>query len=213
MKKTIVCFGDSNTWGYNAVNESRFAEEVRWTGRLASMLGDNFRVIEEGLSGRTSVIDDPLFEGLNGLTYIDPCLRSHSPLDLVIIMLGTNDTKERFSLTSYNIAQGILRIAQKAKQSITGINQQSPEVLIISPPRIGGKYRHATIGDAMGDGCAEKSAHLATHLEKLIDQEQFHFLDATSIPMNEIDYMHLDEGGHKLLAQLVFDKLHQILLT
>ncbi|WP_216624798.1 GDSL-type esterase/lipase family protein [Paenibacillus foliorum] len=108
MKKTIVCFGDSNTWGYDAETDLRFDEETRWTGLLASHLGSQYSVIEEGLSGRTSVCEDPLFEGLSGLSYLYPCLMSHSPLDLIVIMLGTNDTKDRFGLTSYNIAQGIV---------------------------------------------------------------------------------------------------------
>jgi lysophospholipase L1-like esterase len=77
MKKRVVCFGDSNTWGYNAENISRFPKNIRWTGVLANLLGDEFQIIEEGLCGRTSVVDDPLFEGLNGYSYIYLCLMSH----------------------------------------------------------------------------------------------------------------------------------------
>lgn len=211
MRKSIVCFGDSNTWGYDAQHDCRFPENIRWTGILENLLGGNFKVIEEGLSGRTSVMDDPLFEGLNGLTYICPCLQSHSPIELVVIMLGTNDTKERFGLTSYNIAQGIGRIAKKAKLTITGLNKECPKVLVISPPIIGKSYRYTAIGEAMGDHCAEKSAQLAAYLEPMLKEEDIHFLNAATIPMNEIDYMHLDEEGHKLLAQLVFNKLNGIL--
>ena len=120
MKRRIVCFGDSNTWGYNAKTLERFPEGIRWTSILAEFLGEEFQVVEEGLSGRTAVVDDPLFEGLNGLAYIHPCLMSHAPLELVIIMLGTNDTKERFHLTSYNIAQGIARLSYKAKNTQVG---------------------------------------------------------------------------------------------
>ena len=211
MRKTIVCFGDSNTWGYDAQHDCRFPENIRWTGILRNLLGRNYKIIEEGLSGRTSVMDDPLFEGLNGLTYIGPCLLSHSPIELVVIMLGTNDTKERFALTSYNIAQGISRIAKKAKLSMAGLNKGYTKVLVISPPIIGKSYRHTAIGEAMGERCAEKSAQLAEYLEPMLKDEGIHFLNAAMIPMNEIDYMHLDEEGHKLLAQLVFNKLNGIL--
>ena len=96
MKKHIVCFGDSNTHGYCAMNDGRFDENERWTCFLQKNLGEDYLVLEEGLSGRTTCFNDPLFEGLSGLDYIYPCLMSHEPVDLLVIMLGTNDTKERF---------------------------------------------------------------------------------------------------------------------
>ncbi|KGR85004.1 GDSL-type esterase/lipase family protein [Lysinibacillus odysseyi] len=211
MRESIVCYGDSNTWGYNAEDESRFPEHIRWPGVLSSLVGEHYKVIEEGLSGRTSVMDDPLFEGLNGLMYITPCLKSHSPIKLVIIMLGTNDTKERFGLTSYNIAQGIMRVVEKAKHSLSGVNAESPNILVICPPRIGEKYRQSIVGDAMGDQCAEKSAQLGQYLKTMTEQAMVPYLDASSIPMNEVDYMHLTKEGHKQLAQLVFDKISELL--
>ena len=100
MKKHIVCFGDSNTHGYCAMNDGRFDENERWTCLLQKELGEDYLILEEGLSGRTTCFNDPLFEGLSGLDYIYPCLMSHEPVDLLIIMLGTNDTKERFGASS-----------------------------------------------------------------------------------------------------------------
>lgn len=210
MMKRIVCFGDSNTWGYDAQTDRRFPEGVRWTSLLAEKL-PQYRIVEEGLSGRTSVCDDPLFEGLNGLTYITPCLMSQSPIELVIIMLGTNDTKERFHLTSYNIAQGIVRLAQKAN-TLDVFQNDKPHVLVIAPPVIGASYRHTSIGDAMGDHCDEKSEQLANHLQQLLKDTPILFLNSSEeVSMNEIDYMHLNEEGHELLAQLVFNKINPIL--
>ncbi|MET3697869.1 lysophospholipase L1-like esterase [Bacillus oleivorans] len=212
MKKRILCFGDSNTWGYDARTGERFPEEVRWTGRLAALLGDSFQIIEEGLSGRTSVVDDPLFEGLNGLTYIHPCLMSHAPLELVIIMLGTNDTKERFTLTSYNIAQGITRLALKAKHTPSGEKGTFPKVLVIAPPPIGKEYINTPVGKSMGRECDVKSEELPKILKEILETEEINFLDTTWIvPMNEIDFMHLDEEGHELLSKLVFNKIKEIL--
>ncbi|MBS4213713.1 SGNH/GDSL hydrolase family protein [Neobacillus rhizophilus] len=208
MKRRIVCFGDSNTWGYDAKTLGRFPEGIRWTSILADLLGEEFQVVEEGLSGRTSVVDDPLFEGLNGYDYIHPCLMSHSPLELVIIMLGTNDTKERFHLTSYNIAQGIARLSQKAKSSPAGVKGDFPEVLVIAPPPIGIEYYETEVGKSMGKDCDIKSTELSAHLEELMWIQKTEFLDTKGIvPMNHIDYMHLDEEGHRLLAELVFNKL------
>lgn len=211
MIKRIVCFGDSNTWGYNAETDDRFSENIRWPKLLAQHLGDAYEVVEEGLSGRTSVCDDPLFEGLNGERYLTPCLRSHAPLSLVIIMLGTNDTKARFNLTSYNIAQGITRLAMKARQLLLENAHIAPKVLVIAPPPIGEAYIHTPVGPVMGEGCAEKSRALGKYLEKLLPSD-IDFLNTEGIiQMNDIDYMHLTVEGHKLLAELVFNKLTKIL--
>lgn len=212
MKRTIVCFGDSNTWGYDAETDQRFNDEIRWTGLLQSELCNTYRVIEEGLPGRTSVSDDPLFEGLAGISYLYPCLMSHAPLDLVVIMLGTNDTKERFALTSYNIAQGIVRLAHKTRGSGAGPAGKSPEVLVIAPPPIGAEYLNTPIGKPMGSNCSEKSLELSQHLAALLSGTDIHFIDSREyVSMNEIDYMHLDIQGHRNMADLVQDHVKRIL--
>ncbi|WP_339319119.1 SGNH/GDSL hydrolase family protein [Paenibacillus sp. FSL R10-2734] len=211
-KRTIVCFGDSNTWGYDAETDHRFNDEIRWTGLLHTELGDAYRVIEEGLPGRTSVSEDPLFEGLAGISYLYPCLMSHAPLDLVVIMLGTNDTKERFALTSYNIAQGIVRLALKARASGAGLDGKAPEVLVIAPPPIGAAYIHTPIGKSMGSNCSEKSIELSEHLAALLTGTDIHFMDSREdVSMNEIDYMHLDQQGHRNMADLVQYHVKRIL--
>lgn len=209
-KKRILCFGDSNTWGFDASTGERFSESVRWTSLLQEAYGEKVQVIEEGLSGRTSVFQDPLFEGLCALDYIHPCILSHSPLDVVVIMLGTNDTKERFRATSYNIAQGIVRLAQKTAKALE-VQENNCVVIIVSPPPIHENYRHTEIFEAMGEACDRKSNELGESLATLIAQHPFEFVDASHIPMNTIDYMHLDEEGHKLFAQLIFNKLESLL--
>ena len=113
-QKNILCFGDSNTHGYNSKTGGRFTVEERWTKLLQRKLGDDYYVIEEGLSGRTTSFDDPVFEGLSGLNAIYPCMMTHEPLDLVIIMLGTNDTKDRFNANGFIIGKGLERLTQKA---------------------------------------------------------------------------------------------------
>lgn len=116
MKKHIVCFGDSNTHGYCAETNGRFDEMKRWTGLLQKKLGEEYLICEEGLNGRTSSFQDPLSEGLAGLDYILPCLLSHEPVDLLILMLGTNDTKERFSVSPECIVQGLLPGSRKSSK-------------------------------------------------------------------------------------------------
>ena len=110
MKKRIVCFGDSNTWGYDPNGfppngQGRFPEDVRWTSVMSSLLGENYTVIEEGQNGRTTVWNDPIENIPSGRQYLAPCISSHNPFHLIIIMLGSNDLKRRFSVSSRDIAQ------------------------------------------------------------------------------------------------------------
>ena len=122
MKKHILCLGDSNTHGYCADpadcagGGDRFNEAERWTCRLQAALGEDYLVLEEGLSGRTTVFQDPLYEGLDALHYLWPCLKSHEPLSLLIIMLGTNDVKQRMGgASAFVISLGMRRLIQKAQ--------------------------------------------------------------------------------------------------
>ena len=181
MKKRIVCFGDSNTWGYDAVTGGRFPDEVRWTGVLQEILGAGYDVIEEGLCGRTTVFEDPLNEGLSGLEYLLPCLMSHSPAAYLVIMLGTNDCKERFSAPPKNIADGLKRLIVKARHT-EAWSEQSP------------------VAGEMGI-CSEKSERLAEEYRVCAEEHGCEFLDAGPVVrMNRIDYMHLDAESHKRLA-------------
>ena len=104
--KTILCYGDSNTYGYNPANGMRYPKNVRWPGCLGILLGNEYEVIEEGCNGRTTVFDDPIEGWKNGLDYLRPCLNTHKPIDLVIMMLGSNDLKEVFGAEAKDSAAG-----------------------------------------------------------------------------------------------------------
>ena len=103
-KKRVLCFGDSLTWGFDPDTRQRFGEVARWPRVMGELLGGGYEVIEEGQNGRTIATEDPAEGEKNGLKYIGPCLESHSPLDIVIIMLGSNDCKRKFSYSSMDIA-------------------------------------------------------------------------------------------------------------
>ena len=132
--KRILCYGDSNTWGYDPVTNDRFDAETRWPRVLGQTLGREYEVIEEGLGGRTTVWDDPIEGYKNGREYLIPCLESHRPLDLVIILLGTNDLKKRFSLSAYDIAQGAGVLVRVVQGSQSGWKGLEPRVLLMAPP-------------------------------------------------------------------------------
>lgn len=203
QKKTIVCFGDSNTHGYNSFNMGRFDENERWTCLLENLLGEEYLIREEGLSGRTTCFDDPLFEGLSGFQYLYPCLMTHEPVDLLIIMLGTNDVKSRFAATPENVAKGLERLVTKAKVSAEAWRSE-PNILIITPPPIAPGYETTMVFGEMGAECIEKSKALAPLYEDVAKRLGCHYLDAGTvdgIEMYPYDYMHLSLDSHKLLAE------------
>ena len=213
MQKNILCFGDSNTHGYNSKTGGRFDVNERWTKLLQKNLGDDYYIIEEGLSGRTTSFEDPVFEGLCGLNVIYPCMMSHEPLDLVIIMLGTNDTKDRFNANSFIIGKGLERLAQKTIDTHAAW-RGAPNVLLIAPPPIHPDYAKTAVAGEMGDKCVERSRGLAKEFKDVADRLHCHFLDAGSIPgieMYPYDWMHLSLESHKLLADELTKVMNEIL--
>ena len=217
MKKHIVCLGDSNTHGYCADPADcadggiRFNENERWTRRLQALLGEEYLVTEEGLSGRTTCFDDPIHEGLSALSYITPCLKSHEFVDLLVIMLGTNDVKERFAASAACVAIGMGRLVKKAiATECWGPNK--PNVLVIAPPHIGEGMIHSEVGPTMGPGCIEKSRELAKYYQQQCELIGCHFLDAQELgcEFNNIDCMHLTRKGHETMAQALAEKIPQL---
>lgn len=207
MKKHIVCFGDSNTHGYCADpadcadGGDRFNEDERWTCLLQKALGEEYLVIEEGLSGRTTVFPDPLHESMSGLDVIYSCLMSHEPVDLLIIMLGTNDTKERLGANAACIGIGMERLVAKAK-TVEAWHGGKPNILVICPPHIGEGLLEHPFGAAMGLGCPEKSRGLAPRYRELAQNQGCAFLDAEGLAeFNQLDCMHLTRRGHRQLAE------------
>ena len=206
MKKHIVCFGDSNTHGYCADPSDcadggdRFNEDERWTCLLQRKLGDDWLVIEEGLSGRTTVFPDALHESMSGLDSIYSCLMSHEPVDLLVIMLGTNDTKERLCANAAVIGIGLERLIMKAK-TVPAWRNGTPRTLVITPPHIGEGLYLRPEGVPMGKGCPEKSRALAPYFKQAADNQGCAFLDAEGIAeYNKVDCMHLSRRGHAQLA-------------
>jgi lysophospholipase L1-like esterase len=206
--KTILCYGDSNTWGTDPARGPRFAPDVRWTGVLQRELGDGYRVIEEGLGGRTTVHDDPIESHRNGRTYLVPCLESHQPLDLVAIMLGTNDLKRRFDLSASDIAQGAASLGQLARRTARTATGEPPLVLLIAPPPIArlGEY------DQMFEGAAEKSRRFADYYRFAAGWHDLAFFDAGSvIASSDVDGIHFDPPEHRKLGQALAAEISRLL--
>ena len=212
MKKHIVCLGDSNTHGYCADpadcadGGNRFNENERWPRVLEKLLGEEYLVLEEGLSGRTTVFQDPLHECMDALSVAYPILMSHEPVDLLVIMLGTNDTKDRLGMNAACIGLGMERLVRKC-MSVDCWGPNKPNVLIVAPPPIGDELKDP----CMGDHCAEKSRELAHYYKIKADLLGCHFMDANGCEFNQIDYMHLTKKGHAQLAQRFAELIPQII--
>lgn len=208
MKKHILCIGDSNTHGYCADpgdcadGGHRFNEEERWTCLLQQKLGSDYLVIEEGLGGRTTVFPDPLHESMDALSCLYALLKSHEAVDLLIIMLGTNDTKERLGANAACIALGMERLVRKA-QSTDCWGEKAPNILIVCPPPILPLMEKAACGQSMGKGCVEKSRELPVYLKETAKLVGAHYLDAAECEFNPVDGMHLTKKGHARLAEML----------
>lgn len=210
-KKRIVCFGDSNTWGYNGENARRFDDDARWTQRLQKRLGEGFMVVEEGVNGRTTVFEDPLNEGLNGLSALAPVLLAHQPIDLMIVMLGTNDCKTRFSATAYDITQGLRRLVVKART--LEVWRDEPRILIMAPMVMDeAMYGVPEVGASMGPGSAEKSRELPGLMRLLAGELGCAFLDSNDhVHPNSYDYMHIAPECCAALSEAVAEACLRLL--
>lgn len=209
-KKHVLCYGDSNTWGFHAKTGGRYDDQTRWTRQLADLLKEDYLIDESGLNGRTTVFEDPLHEGLNGLTHLLPAMSAHAPLDLLVIMLGTNDTKERFAATGRNIMDGMRRLVMKAKT--LDLWNGAPRILIVAPIIIDERiYGETIIAEGMGAGCAEKSRLLPALFEELAQELGCEFMDCNPhVTPAEGDYMHFDLESNTRFARAMAEKIKQI---
>ena len=207
--RRILCYGDSNTWGFQPAKPfQRFPKTVRWTGVLASLLGSDFEIIEEGLNGRTTIWDDPFGEHKNGKTYLPPCLESHAVLDLVIITLGTNDLKAHFDLSASDVAQGLKVLASIVKSSNAGMNGSAPELLLVAPPPI----EKLSLLAGVYEGGPEKSRELVNQIDLMSQFHGHRYFDAGSIiTSSQVDGIHWDEEQHQAFAQAISHRVLEIL--
>jgi lysophospholipase L1-like esterase len=212
--KTILCFGDSNTWGSatRPGEDERYEPNERWPGILQKRLKREWTVIAEGLPGRTSVHADPI-EGryLDGSAYLLPCLRSHRPLDAVAIMLGTNDLKRRFGVPAVDIANGIGMLLSIVRQSQSGPRQGVPKMLVICPPPILDRFGEKPEFGTMFEGGYEKSLQLAPHYQEVAREYGAAFLNAGEvITSSAFDGIHLDKGAHTKLGKAVAETISKL---
>jgi len=206
--KNILCFGDSNTWGYTPITKKRYPFEIRWTGVLQSKLGCEYRIIEEGLNGRTTVHDDPNRNDRNGIKLLPALIESHSPLDLVIIMLGTNDLKASLQQSALSISLGVKQICETVINS-DYFCQKTSKILLISPNFVEDvpeedkdEFEHAK----------EMSREFSTHYLKVAQELNIHFFDAAKeVKTSPLDGIHWDAEQHIHFGECLAIKVKSIL--
>jgi lysophospholipase L1-like esterase len=198
--KNILCFGDSNTYGLKPDGSGRYDFDVRYPGQLQAFLGGEFHIIEEGCPGRTTIYEDLTRPYKKGIDYIAPCLQSHTPLDWVIIMLGTNDCKTAFQASSHAIARGLSRIIDAVKVTV----EPSTQIMIVAPIHLGEAIGQPDYDPEFDDHSRSVSRGLSKAYKLLAQQTGCAFVDVSTVAKaSSIDQEHLDAAGHLALAKLV----------
>ena len=222
--KTVVCFGDSNTWGYIPVREreneeiaERYPRDVRWPGALSALLGDEYHVVEDGLNGRTTAFNDVIGKYRDGAKYLGECLTANKPVDLLIIMLGSNDTKRRFMASSQVIAKGIdklIRVARSGgvtKSSGFGPGGGQPKILIISPVRLREELLESFLKIEFDQNSIQKSNELGELFFGITRRRHCYYMNAAVYSRySETDGLHLDAENHGKLGLAMAVKVKEI---
>lgn len=200
----ILCFGDSNTYGYKPDGTGRFDENTRWTQILQKKLGSGYRIIEEGLCGRTTVFQDELREGRRGLDLIGVTVEMQNPLDLMILMLGTNDCKTRYGASAAVIARGLDQVIRKARKS----SSRPFDILVVSPIHLGKGIGEPDFDPEFNESSEVVSQNLASEYRKVALQNHAVFLNAADFASpSTTDREHLNEAGHAALAEAIYSKV------
>lgn len=209
--QTILFYGDSNTWGYNPDTDDRYPPQIRFTGRLASMLPD-CQIIEGGMNGRTTAYQDPLEPWRNGAAHLPVFLKTFDPLDLVVLMLGVNDLKRRYRLSADEVVKGMQQLITIVQTPAIWRGRSRPRVLVIAQPPLNGQTLAGSQNEQFDQHSVACSVRLAAKFEALCTQNACCFLDAGQLgPITSSDGVHLSPENHASLATALAQILPAIL--
>lgn len=211
--KNILAFGDSLTWGYDAATQTRHPLETRWPSVLANGLNMPVQMTAEGLNGRTTVFDDySAASERNGAKLLPSILATHEPLDLVIIMLGTNDMRPHICGNAAGSAAGIGRLISIVKTFPYKANHKVPEILVVSPPlaeRGGDRFANHVM-----QGASSLSRQYADAYRLVADENDVPFFDAAKhVSPDPMDGFHLDQENTKKLGEALIPVVSEILAS
>lgn len=211
MTSTVLCFGDSLTWGYKAGLSERHAFQDRWPNVLGVGLANKARVIEEGLNGRTTAYDDgTVSQERNGAKALPMLLVTHQPLELLIIMLGTNDLKFREKGAAFHSSLGIEYLVESTRKCAYSGVYTAPEILIVSPPHLT-TPKDDWFGELWGHQIAE-SKLLGLHFARVAKDTKCHFFDASTVAKTDpTDGGHLDAENTRAIGAALVPVVKKIL--
>jgi len=207
-KITILCYGDSNTFGYRPPKGDRYPKAQRWTTILAEKLGDDYEVIPEGVTGRTTAYDRTGRDWLNGLDSIAPTVAAHLTLDYIVIMLGTNDCIMELDLGAEDIAEGMRKLILKAREVTEMYQEEQPKFVIVAPPAIGPDIKGTTFEFALNEKSVTNSRAIVPLYRSLAEGMNGIFVDAAEcVETSHYDTEHLTVKGHAQLAELMYQAI------
>lgn len=211
--KTILFLGDSNTWGFqgDTPQQRRLPFEQRFVGIVANAF-PSFRVLSEGYPGRTVCFDDPTDYGCCGLKILPIILRSHDPIDLVVVMLGTNDAKCIFHTDSPTMAKAMERLVQVIQNPLYWSETGTlPQILLIAPPRLGDVEHSPTFHEIFDARSRELVDSLPQGYAAVAERYSCWFLDGSQVAAVQCsDQVHLTASEHAALGNLIVRKLHEM---
>lgn len=212
-RKQILCYGDSNTWGFVPGTGMRQPEDVRWTGVCQKLLGDGYRIIENGLNGRTTVLDDRFSDYLNGKKSLGYALISQKPLDLVVLMLGSNDLKYVNAMAAATGADELVRMLLNA-DGIYRVSQpifpKGPKVLLIAPPLVAPEITELFPNSTLVRG-GEESPRFSQLYANVAKARGVHFLDSALYTEPSLaDCVHITAESHARLGEAIAAKIKEI---
>lgn len=208
MKRRILCFGDSNTYGYDP-RGGRYDDDTRWPSRMGKLLGPSYSVIEEGFNGRTCVMDDPTEGGYkSGANYLPPCLMSHNPLDAVVLMLGSNDSKKRFGLEPMTIGEGMMQLIRLTRMYAQKPDGAPAEIIVVSPPPIRDCLEKTRYRNCFGPDAIRVTRGLKDEYARIARLLRCEFVDAAQFAaLSELDSLHFTREDHLRMAEGMANKL------
>lgn len=207
---TILCFGDSNTWGYDPGKGTRYPLESTWPYVMEESLSKTCRVSVDALNGRTTGVDDPTWLDRNGLKQLPVCLESNEPVDLIIIMLGTNDLKYRLKLSSREIASNIGNLIRVCQNSKFSGSKEDRKILVVSPSPI---TKEDGFPNNEFKGGIAKSHKLAAKLKQIADDLKCEFFDTSGlVSLSEKDGVHFTSQDHSRFGTQMAEVVRKILI-
>lgn len=205
--KQILCFGDSNTHGFDAMTCGRYDYHTRWTGLVNEALGERALICEAGLNGRTCGFEDPEVSGRNGLMYLNCELKTHKPLDAVVLMLGTNDCKAYYHADGAEIARQMEKLIRMV-QTFSYWEGEETKILLVSPVPLD---ENCVGGDFDGQS-VETARSLGEYYRRLAEKWNIAFADAGEWGVQlDFDGTHFTPQGHRRFAEKITEELGRVL--